>query len=106
MTINRRFSSASTWLPANQLVADNLLDVSHSDFLQASSFGSRAGQKGVTNHVKAELDAWSEDRAVYRLRTLSDVVLSPMAAAWVGSDQPVTRTHRFRRTPPTTSTSN
>ena len=83
-----------------QLMADNLLDVSHSDFLHASSFGSRAGQKGETDQVKAELDAWSEDGAVYGLRTLSDVVLSPMAASWAHTDQPVTRTHRFHWTPP------
>ena len=83
-----------------QLMADNLLDVSHSDFLHASTFGSHAGRKAETEHVKAELDAWSEDGAVYGLRTLRDVVLSPMAAAWAGTDKPVTRTHKTCWTPP------
>ena len=83
-----------------QLMADNLLDVSHSDFLHVSTFGSHAGRKSETEHVKAELDAWSEGDAVCGVRTLRDVVLSPMAAAWAGTDRPVTRTHRTRWTPP------
>jgi len=83
-----------------QLMADNLLDVSHSDFLHASSFGSRAGQKGDTEDVKAELETWSDDKAVYGLRTLKQVILSPMAAAWAGTEKPVTRTHKFQWTPP------
>jgi len=83
-----------------QLMADNLLDVSHSDFLHANSFGSRAGHKLDTEHVRAELEAWQEGDSVHGVRTLRDVVLSPMAAAWAGTDKPVTRTHRTRWTPP------
>jgi vanillate O-demethylase monooxygenase subunit len=83
-----------------QLMADNLLDVSHSDFLHANSFGSRAGQKNETENVKATLETWSDDQAVHGLRTLKGVTLSPMAAAWAGTEKPVTRTHRFRWTPP------
>lgn len=83
-----------------QLMADNLLDVSHSDFLHANSFGSRAGQKGNTEEVKAELETWEDDTAIFGLRTLKNVMLSPMAAAWAGTEKPVTRTHKFKWTPP------
>ena len=83
-----------------QLMADNLLDLSHSDFLHATSFGSRAGEKGVTEEFKQELETWSDDNAVYGVRTLKNVNLSPMAAAWAGTEEPVTRMHRVRWTPP------
>lgn len=83
-----------------QLMADNLLDLSHSDFLHASSFGSRAGQRAETDHIKAELETWADADAVNSVRTLSNVVLSPMAAAWASTEKPVTRTHRTRWTPP------
>jgi vanillate O-demethylase monooxygenase subunit len=83
-----------------QLMADNLLDLSHSDFLHASSFGSQAGQRAETDHIKAELETWADEDAVNSVRTLRNVILSPMAAAWASTDQPVTRTHRTRWTPP------
>jgi vanillate O-demethylase monooxygenase subunit len=83
-----------------QLMADNLLDVSHSDFLHTSSFGSRAGQKGETDEVKAEIETWTENGTVYGVRTLPDVMLAPMAMAWGGFTKRATRIHRHTWTPP------
>ena len=83
-----------------QLMADNLLDVSHSDFLHASSFGSQAGKKGETDEIRQEMETWTDGDSVCCIRTLKNVSLSPMAAAWGGFTQQVTRTHRQRWTPP------
>jgi phenylpropionate dioxygenase-like ring-hydroxylating dioxygenase large terminal subunit len=85
-----------------QLMADNLLDVSHSDFLHASSFGSQAGKKGETDKVRQTLEITSDNSAVRCVRTLRDVELSPMAAAWGGFSRQVTRTHRQKWSPPNT----
>ena len=85
-----------------QLMADNLLDVSHSDFLHASSFGSQAGKKGETENIHQEMKITSDNIAVRCVRTLRDVQLSPVAAAWGGFTQPVIRTHRQKWTPPNT----
>ena len=83
-----------------QLMADNLLDVSHSDFLHASSFGTRAGRKGETEDVRQEMETWNDNDSVHCIRTLKNAELGPMAAAWGGFTRPVTRTHRQRWTPP------
>jgi vanillate O-demethylase monooxygenase subunit len=85
-----------------QLMADNLLDVSHSDFLHAASFGSQAGKKGETDEIQQEMETWNEGDTVRCIRTLRNVNLSPMAAAWGGFTQRVTRTHRQKWTPPNT----
>lgn len=85
-----------------QLMADNLLDVSHSDFLHAASFGSQAGKKGETDEIQQEMETWNEGDTVRCIRTLRNVNLSPMAAAWGGFTQKVTRTHRQKWTPPNT----
>ncbi len=85
-----------------QLMADNLLDVSHSDFLHASSFGSQAGKKGETAEVRQEMEVMTDNTSVRCVRTLRDVALSPMSAAWGGFTQNVTRTHRQKWLPPNT----
>ena len=76
----------------DQLMADNLLDVSHADFLHAGSFGSRAGQRGETDTVRQEMETWTNPGSVHSRRVLKNVALGPMAAAWGGFTEPVTRT--------------
>ena len=85
-----------------QLMADNLLDVSHSDFLHASTFGSQAGRKGETDKVRQEMKVETDNSSVRCIRTLRDVALSPMSAAWGGFTKNVTRTHRQKWLPPNT----
>ena len=85
-----------------QLMADNLLDVSHSDFLHAASFGSQAGNKGETDEVRQNMETWSDADSVYSVRSLHNVMLSPMAAAWGGFTQKVSRVSRQKWSPPNT----
>ena len=85
-----------------QLMADNLLDVSHSDFLHASSFGSQAGKKGETEDIQQEMEITADNIAVRCIRTLREVQLSPVAAAWGGFTRAVTRIHRQKWTSPNT----
>ena len=85
-----------------QLMADNLLDVSHSDFLHATTFGSQAGDKGNTEEIQQEMETWSDANSVYSVRSLHNVMLSPMAAAWGGFTQRVNRISRQKWSPPNT----
>ena len=85
-----------------QLMADNLLDVSHADFLHAGSFGSQAGQKGETDDVKQRMDVTTQNDCVRSVRILENVALGPMASAWGGFTKPITRTTRQRWEPPNT----
>ena len=90
-----RSSILSTFhaVASDQLMADNLLDVSHADFLHAQSFGSMAGKKDETDAVRQEMETWTEPGSVHSKRVLKNVQLGPMAAAWGGFTQPVTRHH-------------
>ena len=87
---------------SDQLMADNLLDVSHADFLHAQSFGSRAGQKGETDTVHQEMEPWTKPGSVHSNRVLKNVALGPMAAAWGGFTERVTRTTSQNWRPPNT----
>ncbi|MEC7491243.1 MAG: aromatic ring-hydroxylating dioxygenase subunit alpha [Pseudomonadota bacterium] len=97
-TILSRFYSEANY----QLMADNLLDVSHADFLHANSFGSQAGRKGKTDNVKQEMEVTTDNTCVTSVRILHDVALGPMAAAWGGFTKNITRTTRQRWEPPNT----
>ena len=85
-----------------QLMADNLLDVSHADFLHAASFGSMAGKKDETDQVRQEMETWTRPGSVHAKRVLKNVTLGPMAAAWGGFTRPVSRITLQNWRPPNT----
>lgn len=74
-----------------QLMADNLLDVSHTDFLHRSSIGSQSGMK--TDAPKVSLTRRIESDRVFCTRRLEGAYLGPVATKWAGSELPVTRTN-------------
>lgn len=76
-----------------QLMADNLLDVSHTDFLHADSIGSRVAAKGGAGEPKVELDCRIEGPRVHFMRRVHDTLLGPISAKWAGSEKPVNRTN-------------
>jgi vanillate O-demethylase monooxygenase subunit len=76
-----------------QLMADNLMDVSHTEFLHRTSIGSQTGRKGQADMANVELDCRADGDRVHFLRTVRNTALGPVAAKWVGSDKPVTRTN-------------
>jgi vanillate O-demethylase monooxygenase subunit len=89
---NRRPVYFHFYVEANfQLMADNLLDVSHTDFLHRTSIGSKSGMK--TDPAKVELTRRVEGDRVYCVRKLSNTLLGGIATKWAGSALPVTRTN-------------
>lgn len=76
-----------------QLMADNLLDVSHTDFLHRHSIGSQTGQKGQSETPKVSLDCRTEGDRVHFLRRVHSTSLGPIAAKWAGTTDPVDRTN-------------
>lgn len=86
----------------HQLMADNLLDVSHTDFLHRHGIGSKAGAKGQKNAPVVELESRIEGEIVYSLRVVRNTGLGPTAQAWAGTTKPVDRTSRQRWEKPNT----
>jgi vanillate O-demethylase monooxygenase subunit len=82
-----RFAASANF----QLMADNLLDVSHTDFLHRASIGSQSGMKADAPTVEVTC-AVDGDR-VYCTRRLEGALLGPVATKWAGSTKPVTRTN-------------
>jgi vanillate O-demethylase monooxygenase subunit len=82
-----RFSARANF----QLMADNLLDVSHTDFLHRASIGSQSGMKtdAARVHVSCTIDG---DR-VYCTRRVEGTLLGAVATRWAGTVKPVTRTN-------------
>jgi len=78
-----------------QLMADNLLDVSHTDFLHRHSIGSQTGRRGQTDTPKVELDSRVEGERVFSMRRVHNTMLGPVAARWVKSEKPVVRTNHM-----------
>ena len=76
-----------------QLMADNLLDVSHTDFLHRHSIGSQTGQKGQSDTPKVELQCRTEGERVHFVRRVHDTTLGPVAMKWAGTAKPVDRTN-------------
>jgi vanillate O-demethylase monooxygenase subunit len=98
---NRRPVYFHFYVKANfQLMADNLLDVSHTDFLHRATIGSQSGMK--TDAPKVELTRRVEDGHVYCTRKLSNALLGGVATKWAGSNLPVTRTNTQMWEPPNT----
>ena len=76
----------------DDLMADNLLDVSHADFLHRGTIGSQAGKKDQVNDVKMEMKVWNDGDLVHALRRLSNVGIGELARNWGSFKDKVTRT--------------
>ena len=83
-----------------QLMADNLLDVSHTDFLHRTSIGSQSGMK--TDATKLEMSRRIDGENVYCTRRLSNATLGPVATKWAGTSLPVNRTNTLMWEAPNT----
>lgn len=91
------------YLNANfQLMADNLLDISHTDFLHAHSIGSKTSGKGQVDAPKVTMQTRTEGERVYSVRTVSNTMLSPLAAKWGSFTRPVDRISTQMWEPPNT----
>jgi len=85
-----------------QLIPDNLLDVSHTDFLHSHSIGSRIEPKGGADEPKVELESRIEGRNVYFTRRVRNTLLGPVSTKWAGSTKPVDRSNTMMWEPPNT----
>jgi vanillate O-demethylase monooxygenase subunit len=72
-------------------MADNLLDVSHTDFLHRASIGSQSGMK--TDAPKVDVSCEIVADSVFCVRRLTGALLGPVATKWAGTALPVTRTN-------------
>jgi vanillate monooxygenase len=78
----------------HQLMADNLLDVSHIDFLHRQSIGSAAGAKGQHDTPKIDLESKTEGEKIYYTRKVYGTNLGGVAKKWIGSEKKVNRISR------------
>jgi vanillate O-demethylase monooxygenase subunit len=85
-----------------QLMADNLMDVSHTDFLHRASIGSQTGRKGQNEDTRVELDCRVDGDRVHFVRRVHNTLLGPVATRWAGSSKPVTRTNTLMWEAPNT----
>lgn len=83
------------YVKANQqLMADNLLDVSHTDFLHRHNIGSTTGAKGQVDTPKIELESRTDGEKIFYTRTVFGTQLGGIARKWIANDKPVNRTSR------------
>jgi phenylpropionate dioxygenase-like ring-hydroxylating dioxygenase large terminal subunit len=85
-----------------QLMADNLMDVSHTDFLHATTIGSKTAAPGTEDDATIELDCRVVGDRVHFVRRVRDTLLGPVATLWAGSDKRVDRTNTLMWEPPNT----
>lgn len=84
-----------------QLMADNLLDVSHVDFLHKSSIASKiAPGVKAAEAPKVTIETRVEGNVVHSLRQVHNTMLAGIAAKWHGGEGPVTRVSTGRWEPP------
>ena len=76
-----------------QLVADNLLDISHADYLHAKSFGSKSGSMGGPKPGNYEFETWVEGEKVHSVRKLKNVEVGDLAKKWGGFTKNLDRTN-------------
>ena len=77
-----------------QLVADNLLDISHADYLHVNSFGSKSGSMDGPKPGDYEFETWLEGEKVYSLRKLKNVEVGELAKKWGGFTKNLERINR------------
>lgn len=85
-----------------QLMADNLCDISHTDFLHAHSIGSKVSGKGQVNAPKVTMEARTEGERVHSVRVVTGTMLSKLAAQWGNFTKPVDRISTQMWEPPNT----
>lgn len=84
-----------------QLKADNLLDVSHVDFLHKHSIASKIDDTAKQAEApKVTIDSKTEGNVVTTVRKVHNTMLAGMTAKWAGSEGPVTRVSTGRWEPP------
>ncbi|MBT7953682.1 MAG: aromatic ring-hydroxylating dioxygenase subunit alpha [Rhodospirillaceae bacterium] len=99
---NRRVQYFHWHVNANfQLMADNLLDVSHVDFLHKHSIASKIDPTAKQAEApKVTMETNVEGDAVHSLRLVHNTMLAGITAAWHGSEGPVTRVSTGKWLPP------
>lgn len=85
----------------HQLMADNLLDVSHVDFLHKHSIASKIDPEAKEAAApKVTIETRVEGDTVHSLRLVHNTTLAGIAAKWNGSEGPVTRVSTGKWVPP------
>ena len=85
----------------HQLMADNLLDISHVDFLHKHSIASKIGDtEKQTEAPKVTFETTTEGNVVTTVRKVHNTLLAGQTAKWHGSEGPVTRISTGRWEPP------
>jgi vanillate O-demethylase monooxygenase subunit len=74
-----------------QLMADNLLDLSHVDFLHRHGIGSKAGAKNQADSPQIDIECHTDGENVYYTRKVNNTTLGGTAAKWANSQLPVDR---------------
>lgn len=84
-----------------QLMADNLLDVSHVDFLHKHSIASKIDPTAKQSEApKVTMETKVDGDCVTNLRLVHNTRLAGVTAAWHGSDGPVNRVSTGKWLPP------
>ena len=84
-----------------QLMADNLLDVSHVDFLHKHSIGSKIDDRASQAEApKVSFETETVGNRVTTIRRVHNTLLAGVTAKWHGSEGPVTRVSTGTWLPP------
>lgn len=66
----------------HQLVADNLLDISHADYLHSNTLGSKSGLMGGPKPDNVEFRVWQEEDKIHSFRKLTNVEVASFPKKW------------------------
>ena len=77
----------------HQLVADNLLDISHADYLHSDTLGSKSGVMNGPQPDRVEFRTWDEGNKVHSFRKLTNVEVASFPKKWGGFKKNVDRTN-------------
>ncbi|MEC7491152.1 MAG: aromatic ring-hydroxylating dioxygenase subunit alpha [Pseudomonadota bacterium] len=77
----------------HQLVADNLLDISHADYLHSNTLGSKSGVMDGPQPDKVEFRIWQEGDKVHSYRKLTNVRVGAYPQRWGSFTRNVDRTN-------------
>ncbi len=77
----------------HQLVADNLLDISHADYLHSDTIGSKSGVMDGPQPDKVEFKTWQEGDELHSFRKLTNVEVASYPKKWGNFTRKVDRTN-------------
>lgn len=77
----------------HQLVADNLLDISHADYLHSDTLGSKSGVMDGPQPDKVEFRTWREGDEIHSFRKLTNVEVASFPKKWGSFSRNVNRTN-------------